>query len=359
MITVIGESLVDVVVRPGSDEPTAHPGGSPANVAVALNRLGQPAALVTQIGADANGALLHEHLARNGVEVVLAGPTNLPTSRALARLDAGGAATYEFALSWDVRDLRLAAGSGALHVGSLGLMLEPGDREVLRLVETVSRSGDVIVSYDPNFRSSVTPDHSRAAARAQRVARSAHIVKLSDEDLAFLFPSTTVEQLAAHLLRADTGVTRLVVVTRGAKGAVAATRSEWLSVAAVPVPVVDTVGAGDAFMAALLAGLAEARLLSPTALAECADRPELLYPVVDQAAAAAALTCTCAGADPPTLEELRRFLATRRAGRHARGSPTDATHRSRRPGDFPQCLPFTGNGHQITRASQLGGPPAN
>src|SRR4030095_11770323 len=115
MITVVGESLVDVVVRPGSDETTVHPRGSPATAAVPLSRLGQPAQLVTQIGADADGALLHEHLARNGVEVVLAGATDVPTSRALAHLDASGTATYELEPSGDVRGRGLAASGGASH----------------------------------------------------------------------------------------------------------------------------------------------------------------------------------------------------------------------------------------------------
>src|SRR5262245_49143817 len=310
MITVVGESLVDVVLRPGSDAQTTHPGGSPANVAVALRRLGQPTALVTQIGADEYGALLNGYLATDGVEVVLAGPTNVPTSRALAHLDTDGAATYEFELSWDVRGLRLAAGSTALHVGSLGLVLEPGAREVLDLVETVSRRGDVVVSYDPNFRSSVTPDHRRAAATADRVARAAHIMKLSNEDLAFLYPSTTPEQLARHLFSLDPGRSQLLIVTSGAHGAVVATRTSSFSVAAVSIRVVDTVGAGDAFMAALLAGLAEVHKLSPHGLAMLSTHPYVLNHVVSQAMAAAALTGARAGADPPTREELRRFCAT-------------------------------------------------
>jgi fructokinase len=314
MITVVGESLVDVVVRPGSDEPTVHPGGSPANVAVALSRLSQPSALVTQIGDDENGEMLCGSLARNGVEVILAGPRNVPTSRAVAHLDAGGAARYEFELSWDVRGLQLADGSRGLHVGSLGLVLEPGADEVLHLVETVSRLGAVVVSYDPNLRPSVTSDHSQAVAMAERVARAAHVIKLSDEDLAFLYPSATPEQLARRLFRAESSVSQLLVVTRGAQGAIAATRTSSLSLAAVPVPIVDTVGAGDAFMAALLAGLAEVNLLSPQALANWSSHPEGLHHVVGQALAAAALTCARAGADPPTREELRRFLATRGTG---------------------------------------------
>src|SRR5690349_17762689 len=309
MITVVGESLVDVVARKGHDELTVHPGGSPANVAVALSRLGQRTALVTQIGADSYGALIRTHVESNGVDVILAGPAGQPTSRALATLDAHGGASYEFDLSWDVRGLRLAEESIALHIGSLGVVLAPGGEQVLRLAESACRGGDVVTSYDPNARPSVTPDRRAVAATVERAAASAHIVKMSDEDLAFLFPGTTPARLADRLLDGDRP-TQLLVVTMGRDGAMAVTRSSRFAVPAVPVVVVDTVGAGDTFTAALLAGLAEAGLLSREALtAGAAAEPDLLRDIVGQALAAAALTCTRPGADPPTAGELKRFLA--------------------------------------------------
>jgi fructokinase len=309
MITVVGESLVDVVARQGHDELTVHPGGSPANVAVALSRLGQRAALVTQIGADDYGALIRTHLENNGVEVILAGPAGQPTSRALATLDAQGAASYEFDLSWDVRGLRLAEGSAAMHIGSLGVMLAPGGEQVLRLAESACHGGDVVTSYDPNARPSVTPDRRATAATAERAAASAHIVKMSDEDLAFLFPGTTPDRLAGRLLDGDRP-TQLLVITMGRDGAMVVTRNSRFAVPAVPVVVVDTVGAGDTFTAALLAGLADAGLLSREALtAGVTGEPDLLRGIVGQALAAAALTCTRSGADPPTAGELKRFLA--------------------------------------------------
>jgi len=312
LITVVGESLVDVVARTGRSELTVHPGGSPANVAVALSRLGQRTALVTQIGADDHGALIRAHLERNGVDVILAGPASQPTSRALATLDADGAATYEFDLSWDVRGLRLAEGSAAVHIGSLGVVLAPGGEQVLRLAESVCRGGDVVTSYDPNVRPSVTPDRRQVAATVERAAASAHIVKMSDEDLAFLFPGTTLAQLAARLI-GDGRPTQLLVVTKGRDGAEAVTRRTRWSVPAVPVEVVDTVGAGDTFTAALLAGLADSGLLSPAALATgVAGDQDMLRQIVGRALAAAALTCTRPGADPPTAGELRRFLAQAR-----------------------------------------------
>jgi fructokinase len=312
MITVVGESLVDVVAREGNGEPTVHPGGSAANVAVALSRLGQGTALVTQIGADDHGALIRAHLERNGVEVILAGPASQPTSRALATLDAHGAATYEFDLSWDVRGLRLAEGSAAVHIGSLGVVLAPGGEQVLRLAESVCRRGDVVTSYDPNVRPSVTPDRRQVAATMERAAASAHIVKMSDEDLAFLFPGTTPAQLAARLIGGGRP-TQLVVVTKGRDGAEAVTQRARWSVPAVPVVIVDTVGAGDTFTAALLTGLADSGLLSPAALATgVAEEQDMLREIVGRALAAAALTCTRPGADPPTAGELRRFLTQTR-----------------------------------------------
>ena len=309
MITVVGESLVDVVARQGHDELTVHPGGSPANVAVALSRLGQRTALVTQIGADDYGALIRTHLENNGVEVILAGPAGQPTSRALATLDARGAASYEFDLSWEVGGLRLAEGSAAVHIGSLGVMLTPGGEQVLRLAESACRGGDVVTSYDPNARPSVTPDRRAVAATVDRAAASAHIVKMSDEDLAFLFPGSTPARLAERLLDGDRP-TQLLVITMGSDGAMVVTRNSRFAVPAVPVVVVDTVGAGDTFTAGLLAGLADAGLLSREALtAGVAREPDLLRGIVGQALAAAALTCTRPGADPPTAGELQRFLA--------------------------------------------------
>ena len=207
-----------------------------------------------------------------------------------------------------MRGLRLAAGSAAVHVGSLGVMLAPGGEQVLALAESVCRRGEVVTSYDPNVRPSVTPDRRAVAATAERAAACAHIVKMSDEDLAFLFPGTTPAQLAARLL-GDGRPTRLLVVTRGRDGAVVAARGARFSVPAVPVAVVDTVGAGDTFTAALLAGLAGCGLLSPGALAaRVAREQDVLREIVGQALAAAALTCTRPGADPPTAGELRRFL---------------------------------------------------
>jgi fructokinase len=187
---------------------------------------------------------------------------------------------------------------------------------VIRLVEAAYRRR-LVTSYDPNVRPSVTPDRRRAAATAERVIASAHVVKLSDEDLDFLFPGVTPGQLAARLLGPGRA-TQVLVVTRGSEGAIVATGAGLFSATAVPVTVVDTVGAGDAFMAALLAGLADLGVLSPGAIAgHVAGDEGMLREIAGQALAAAALTCARPGADPPTADELRRF----RAGPGTAGAP--------------------------------------
>jgi fructokinase len=204
------------------------------------------------------------------------------------------------------------------------VVLAPGGEQVLRLAESACRRGDVVTSYDPNARPSVTPDRGAVAATVERAAASAHIVKMSDEDLAFLFPGTTPARLAERLLDGDRP-TQLLVVTMGRNGAMAVTRNSRFVIPAVPVVVVDTVGAGDTFTAALLAGLADAGLLSREALtAGVAAEPDLLRDIVGQALAAAALTCTRPGADPPTAGELKRFLTevgNKEAPGHRRDEP--------------------------------------
>src|SRR5262249_28716501 len=164
-------------------------------------------------------------------------------------------------------------------------------------------------SYAPNVRPSVAPAGAQAAATAERVIASAHIVKLSDEDLDFLFPGVAPRQLAARLLGPGRA-TALLVVTKGGEGATVATAAGQFSVPAVPLTVVGTVGAGDAFLAALLAGPAHLRRLSPEARAGRLDAGEqALREIAGRAVAAAALTCTRPGADPPTAGELSRFRA--------------------------------------------------
>jgi fructokinase len=286
---VAGESLVDVM-RPVRGEPTLAPGGSPMNIAVGLARLGVPTTLVTELGDDTHGRLITDHLRSAGVELaegsVHAGAR---TSTATAHLAADGAASYDFELDWSTPAARLPDGATGLHVGSLGAVLPPGRDVVLGLLDQAQEAG-LFVSYDPNVR----PPFGPGWATVAQVSRYADLVKMSDEDLVRLRPEEPAT-LAHELLEA--GRTSLVVVTRGRAGALAFSRAAHVEVLAPRIEVVDTVGAGDSFMAALVAVLL--RWGTPDRL-----DAERLRVLLDAAALAAAVTCSRRGANPPTLREL-------------------------------------------------------
>ena len=276
---VVGEALVDVVVPPDG-ETTHAPGGSPMNVAVGLSRLGVPALLVTEVGDDEHGRLVAEGSVRPGHR----------TSTATARLDADRAATYEFDLAWELAGAALPEAMTGLHVGSLGTAIAPGREAVLGLLDEAA-DRDVLVTYDPNVRAGLLPTWHDVASVAARV----DVVKMSDEDVAHLRPEESVQDVARELLA--NGRTHLVVVTRGGLGAMAFTAHGNVEVVAPRTVVVDTVGAGDSFMAALIAVLLEwgcPRDL-PTSRART---------LLDAAALAAAMTVERRGANPPTRSEL-------------------------------------------------------
>ncbi|HEX4901300.1 MAG TPA: carbohydrate kinase [Acidimicrobiales bacterium] len=287
---VVGEALVDVVVPPDG-ETTHAPGGSPMNVAVGLSRLGVPALLVTELGDDAHGELVAEHLRASDVALA---PGSVRgghrTSTATARLAADGAASYEFDLTWELASASLPDELAGLHVGSLGTALAPGRESVLALLaEAAGR--DVLVTYDPNVRAGLLPSWHDVA----RVAADVDVVKMSDEDLDHLRPEESLQAVAREVL--DNGRTRLVVVTRGGSGAVGFTAQGSAEVRAPRTEVVDTVGAGDSFMAALIAVLLGWG--DPHELA-----PDRLRTLLESAAHAAAVTVSRRGANPPRRAEL-------------------------------------------------------
>ena len=306
MLTVIGEALVDVVSRDG-EEPRAHVGGSPMNVAVGLARLGHDVQFLGRYGRDDYGRQVAEHLTGNGVRLPFDADA-LPTSVAQATLDETGAASYDFQLDWslDVSPERIdeiLRDTDALHAGSIGAMLEPGATVVGQALERAR--GHALISYDPNCRPSIIPDSSDARARAERIVALSHVIKASDEDLLWLYPHRSIEDSARAWLRAGA---RLVVVTRGAMGPWAISRGtgrDGVEVPAARVTVADTVGAGDSFMAALLSGLADRNILGPTA-ASALDELDgaQLTELLRHAAAAAGVTVSRSGADLPTRADL-------------------------------------------------------
>ena len=299
-VVVVGEALVDVVV-PTEGEVSHAVGGSPLNVAVGLARLDVPALLITRVGDDEHGRWVTDHVRESGAELsgtsVVAGST---TSTATAHLDEDRAARYEFDLVWDL-DHHALPEARALHVGSLGASLLPGRHAVLDLVRQAGEA-DVFVSYDPNVRSAFVTDVDEGWRDVVETAARCRLVKVSDEDLATLRPGEDPTDVARQLL--DGTATELVVVTHGAQGASAHTVGYEVHEAAPPTQLRDTVGAGDSFMAGLLAILDDWDVLDdgPGALAALdEDRVSLL---LRGAMTAAAVTCSRRGANPPTRQEL-------------------------------------------------------
>ncbi|WP_125614008.1 carbohydrate kinase family protein [Specibacter cremeus] len=313
MLTVIGEALIDEVVRPGR-APEPHVGGSPLNVAVGLARLGHPVQFLGRYGTDPYGTMVATHLREYDVLVPVV-PDHLPTSVARAVLDGSGAAAYEFALDWQLPSIAPDASGGPnfmlaattlLHTGSIATMLAPGADQVFQAV--LAAHPGATITYDPNCRSSIITDVAHARAQAEKFVALADVVKASDEDLAWLYPGVDPLESARRWLA--TGPTdagpAVVVVTRGGDGPWAVCAAGEV---ACPVPrtaVVDTVGAGDSFMAALLGALVDAELDGAHRRAELrAMGVGKLEAMIRYAARAAAITVSRAGANPPTRSELQ------------------------------------------------------
>jgi fructokinase len=297
---IVGEALVDIVgTREPQDGTQVTPGGSPANVAVGLARLGVPTELVTRLGTDPNGNQLAAHLRRNGVHLAAGSiEPGFRTSTATATLDSAGIASYEFDISWEPPAATLSPGCRVVHTGSIATLLEPGAKAIREFVRGLTDQ-PVTVTLDPNARPTITPDPAAAWPAIRTLAASSDLIKLSDEDCAFLLPGASLEEVAAEFLMAER--TKCVVITRGGNGAIGHTRTLHVEVDAPPVEVVDTVGAGDSFMAALIAGLLARGLLGRTRLSGLGEAA--LREVIAYAVKAAAITCTRRGADPPTGTE--------------------------------------------------------
>ncbi|OIH97724.1 carbohydrate kinase [Curtobacterium sp. MCBA15_001] len=290
-VVVIGEALIDVIERP--DGRVEHPGGSPMNVAVGLARLGVPAALVCALGDDERGTAVRRHVEGSGVRVDATVIDR--TSTAVATIDDRGSARYAFDLDWRLDPVDLPDGTRLVHVGSVGAVLDPGAAVVGEAART--RPASALLSLDPNIRPSITPDRSAVFAALEPLLATVDVVKLSDEDAAWLWPDRDLHAVLDGLLSRGAG---LAAVTLGADGcALASTAGPRRRVPAPAADVVDTVGAGDSFMSGLLAGVLASRK-HPREL-EGVDLEQL----AELALACAAVTVSRPGADPPTRAELR------------------------------------------------------
>jgi fructokinase len=307
MFVVIGEALVDLVGQRGSRTMVAHPGGSPANVALGLARLGDPVTLMTRLGRDAFGEMISTHLQDSGVRVDAGPDEGARTSLAVASL-AAGIATYDFRIEWDIGDLApLPVETRCVHTGSLATALEPGRTSVEDLIARERRRGRVTISYDPNVRPALLGRPEQARPGIERLVSLSDVVKVSDEDLRWLYPDREDEEVARDWLGRGPV---LVVVTRGGQGVYAVTADLEVRLPAVPVDLVDTVGAGDSFTSGLLDGLRRADLIGGARREALAAIDESsLVSVLDEAALVAAITCSRPGANPPTKAEVEAAQA--------------------------------------------------
>ncbi|MFD8205166.1 PfkB family carbohydrate kinase [Streptomyces sp. NPDC059695] len=291
---VIGECVADIV-RGADGAERIHPGGSPANVALGLGRLGRDVTLLTQLADDPTGRLIADHLKGAGVRVEIGGaPVRTPS--AVVGLDAHGHAAYTFDIAWTLETDGLPGQErpGHVHIGSIAAVTAPGAAAVVAEVERLR--GGATVSYDPNVRPALMGERGEAVARVERCVALSDLVKASDEDLAWLYPGEEPEAVAARWLALGPAV---VLVTRGAAGSLALTGRGTVVAGAPKVSVVDTVGAGDSFMSAVLDALAGRGREALLALGA-----EDLARLLARAGAAAAVTVSRAGAQPPDRAEL-------------------------------------------------------
>ena len=285
---VIGEALVDVVRENG--HATSVPGGSPANVAVGLARLGQKATLHTSLGDDEAGRAVRAHLEESGVSLSPESITTAPTTIATADINSDGDASYSFAIEWDPAAID-PRGADVVHTGSLGAWLPSGAAAVGGML-AAARTAGALLTFDPNIRTSlITDEEATRALIAERIMAS-DIVKMSDEDAAWLYPGASEDEVLDIALAAGP---RIVALTRGGEGAVIATSEHRLSRPSAPVTVADTIGAGDTFMT-ILVDEARALVADPSEAA--------LERVLDRALRAAAITVSRPGPDLPWADEM-------------------------------------------------------
>jgi fructokinase len=310
MFIVVGEALVDLVGQRGGRTFSAHPGGSPANVALGLARLGDDVTLKTRLGRDAFGEMVLAHLEASGVLVDGGLDEGAKTTLAIATL-AAGIATYDFRIDWDLEALApLPVETRCLHTGSLATVLPPGKANVVDLLEREHERGRVTISYDPNVRPALLGDAEDARPDIERLVALSDVVKVSEEDLQWLYPDRSDEDVAQGWLALGPA---LIVVTRGGAGVYAVSARLELRRDAPQIDLVDTVGAGDSFSSGLLDGLHRADLIGGARRDALAAIDEAtLVSVVDAAVLVAAITCSRPGADPPTRAEVDAAIAAER-----------------------------------------------
>jgi fructokinase len=310
MIVVCGEALMDVFdagATATGNALDARIGGSPYNVALGLARLAQPVAFCGAVSTGFLGERLMRSLRDEGIDTSCVQRTSAPTSICIVGLDAHGVPAYDFygehgadrRLDANEALARAPRGAAAFHFGSYAMVVEQTASAQRAVIER--EHARALISYDPNVRPTVEPSLQSWRDTLAWMLPRTHLLKISEEDLALLYPGHSFDELATSWLQAPAGP-RLVVVTCGGEGALGFTAAARVQAAPVKVQVVDTVGAGDTFQAAMLTWLAEHQRLSIGGVA--ALDAAALQDLLDFATRAAAITCSRRGADLPRRSEL-------------------------------------------------------
>ena len=296
-IWVIGEVLIDLIPEGVDRKPVA--GGGPANAAKALAKLGTDTQFIDGISTDGYGQMVKDELVSAGVKLDYVKYSDKPTCLAIVSISDLGSATYEFVIentaTFDFTHDWLpnphTDRPSLLHVGTLASVIEPGASVLFEWAQSVAKVAPIV--FDPNIRTAVISDRKQYVAQVERWVAISSAVKVSDEDIKWLYPSLEIGQVVNDWL---TKGPSLVVVTYGDKGLTGYRKSEKVSVEALKVKVADTVGAGDTVGAILVEAIVNDGLDSLTGLR--------LETMLKRAAKAAAITVSRVGANPPTSEEL-------------------------------------------------------
>jgi fructokinase len=302
VIVIGGEALVDLVEDDGSSHPVA--GGGPFNTAIAFGRLDVAVGFLGAISRDTYGQMLAQQLSDAGVDTSLVRWSDAPTPRAVVHRHGDGKHEFTFEIrGTSLVDLFphqlpiLPNDAWAVHVGTLALAIDPPAAAYEAFVEREAGRRQIIL--DPNVRPAIFGDAVAYRHRFEHLAQVADLVKLSEDDAAWIYPGTSVEHVLELVLGLGPG---LVAVTRGANGAIASSGNGFVDVPGIRVTVVDTVGAGDSFGAAFVAALVDGGAFGPQAT-RAADA-EVLTRALSYAVAASAITCTRRGAVPPSRDEI-------------------------------------------------------
>jgi fructokinase len=302
LVTVIGEALIDFIPIGAPHEYRAQPGGSPFNVAIGLARLGNRIQLMARLADNTFGRILRARATAENVDLSLAPHASEPTSLAFVSFDGDARARYDFYFEgaadwqWTADEIgRLSSETAVLHFGSLASWTSPGSEPIRAAVAERHAAGQTLISYDPNVRPLIMGDVERYRTVIESCVACAHVVKASRDDVEWLYQGVALEHVARHWH----GLGAIVVtITDGPHGAqVYPAGSDPIQRPARLTEVVDTVGAGDAFMAGMLNALVGRGMILPRSVSALST--DLLVDIIDEAILVSSLTCESAGATPP------------------------------------------------------------